>query len=90
MTKVLLVEDDRSILLGLEKNLRFEHVGFAYDAAANIGLGFGASTGASAKQVDALLAEADKAKARFTLRVAVPLNASAATVVRSIDAFRKK
>ena len=24
MTKVLLVEDDRSILLGLEKNLRFE------------------------------------------------------------------
>ncbi len=59
---------------------------FAYDAKTNVGLGFGASTGAGAAAIDNLLAEAARAKVQLYVRVSVPL--AQADDPKVIDAFR--
>jgi hypothetical protein len=63
---------------------------FAFDPEKNIGLGFGASTGASVKEIDGLLSQAAAAKVKFILRVTVPGASETATAdARTIAAFRE-
>ena len=58
---------------------------FSFDPVKNVGLGFGAATGAGVKEIDALLAEAAKIKAGLILRVTVPV---AGADAKSLAAFR--
>jgi hypothetical protein len=63
---------------------------FSFDAEKNLGLGFGAATGASVKEIDALLAEAAGAKAKLILRVTLPAaTGTAAADARTVAAFRE-
>ena len=59
---------------------------FAFDETTGVGLGFGASTGAGGKEVDAFLADAARAKAHLVLRVSVP---AAAPDMRRQTAFKE-
>jgi hypothetical protein len=45
---------------------------FLFNAAKGVGLGFGASTEGSAKEIDAMLAEAASARLKCILRVSIP------------------
>lgn len=71
---------------------------FAYDTATNVGLGFGASTGAGVKELDTFFAEAAKAapvptakiggqKPRFVLRLTVPATAGDAKSVSALKEY---
>jgi hypothetical protein len=63
---------------------------FAFDPGTNIGLGFGTSISTSAKEIDALLAEAAAAKVKLILRVTLPpASGNAATDTRTVAAFRE-
>ncbi len=61
---------------------------FSFDPAKNVGLGFGASTGAGVREIDACLAEAAKIKAGIILRVVVGTGGGNGGEMSSISAFR--
>lgn len=62
---------------------------FSFDAARNVGLGFGASTGGTLREIDGLLAQAATDKSKLILRVAVPIPATLAAGDKSMVAFRQ-
>ena len=61
---------------------------FAFDAATGVSLGVGAALGTSAEQVDALFADAVRAKVGIVLRVTVPM-AEGVGNGRAVEAFHQ-